>query len=317
MTLNNLIEKKLETFASYHKQVNDFYFGDPWERSSGGASIKYPIMFAVLKPNKISKQEDVISFEINFCDKPNKGDKELDGNGTEQEVLSDMRELVKDFYLTFSADKDFIISETITPNHFTESFDDEVSGWSFLCDFKQAFKANRCLLPLVIGSGIVYSENFGNNGIDSAPFYKLPNNWIASSSGDWVCRIDSNFQCTVNNSSGGVYLSFEDKSQGSFDLITEGISTIGKQTITIEWNEYHALAYASSLGVEANDGNGWQSLSLTQLPTSNTWHKRLKITLPATFDNNAGIKVKFTGSGTGSNNFIAIDDFVVSNSELI
>jgi len=145
LTLNNLIQT-LNTFSTNHDILNSFYFNDPWDELSGGQSIKYPMMFAVLQPSLLSENIDKTVFKIFITDRVAKGQRNL------EEVMSDTKLIAKDLlvYLHFTKFSDMlVIKKDITLNNFTESFDDEVAGWWFELEIKTKFDWDICSVPVV------------------------------------------------------------------------------------------------------------------------------------------------------------------------
>lgn len=152
LTLNNLT-KTLKYFSDNHGMLKSFYFNDPWDEQSGGQSIKYPMMFAVLEPSIIGENIDKTVFKIYISDRVKKGER------NEVEVLSDTKLICKDLlvYLAYTRFSDIVvIKKDVTLNNFTQSFDDELSGWWFDLEIKTKFDWNLCSIP-VTGTPPIYN----------------------------------------------------------------------------------------------------------------------------------------------------------------
>jgi hypothetical protein len=93
-TLNKLIST-IATYSTAHKQVKSWYFGDPWDQLNGGQSIKYPMLFGTLQPNRVEGTSDITVIRFYICDKSKKGLR------NQLEVLSDCKQIALDTLIYF------------------------------------------------------------------------------------------------------------------------------------------------------------------------------------------------------------------------
>jgi len=145
-TLNNL-EADFRTFASDHKQINTFGFGDLWEINSSG-SVNYPLMWVVLNGATVLKSQTEWDFSILFMDLVDKAE------NNEIKVLSDMHTVALDLISDFrrnsgnsSLKYPFIFSGDSSMEDFTERFGDEVSGWKLDIKIRTDFGSDACVIP--------------------------------------------------------------------------------------------------------------------------------------------------------------------------
>lgn len=148
----NQILKQLENFADGHLQVHDFGNGDFHEitsREFNGLDNTlprlYPLMWCNVVASPLSGKVDNLTFEVCFMDLVKKGERD------EDEVLSDMREIWKDFKAHFQNNPayTYTLEDTLVTNPFTERFDDELSGWTATVVFRESFSQDRCQIPAV------------------------------------------------------------------------------------------------------------------------------------------------------------------------
>lgn len=144
LSLNQIVEI-IKTQAESHAQINTFYFGDPWEFGAS-APITYPFCGAVLDSSTYADNILTTNIRLFVCDLVHKDE------NNETEVLSDSRQVLLD---VFSLIDDYlydlsgvVLSENITINHFTERFDDEVSGVEATISFTQFYNKDTCQIPL-------------------------------------------------------------------------------------------------------------------------------------------------------------------------
>lgn len=158
MTLNQVI-KVFENFATAHKQINSFGFGDVWEIASSG-TVNYPLMWTELQPSLIKRNVTEYKLRIILMDLVHKGE------GNENEVLSDMMLIAQDVIDELKhPDYTFrYTDEEVAIEDFTERFDDEVTGVVFDVVIGVKRPSDRCAIPydsinrnLGTSAAIVYS----------------------------------------------------------------------------------------------------------------------------------------------------------------
>lgn len=121
--------------------------------------------------------------------------------------------------------------------------------------------------------------------------------------------------CTLPGSSGGSYLIADNSISGTASA-TFAINTTGNTGITINFNEIRETGSFEVLSVVTSTDNFVTSTTtnVSGEPVGDdvTWQAVTAITLPATFDNQASVQVKFqyTGSNTGIS--IGIDDLSIT-----
>jgi hypothetical protein len=121
--------------------------------------------------------------------------------------------------------------------------------------------------------------------------------------------------CTLPGSSGGSYLIADNSLSGTASA-SFAVNTTGNTGITINFNEIRESGSFEVLSVVTSTDN-FVTSTLTNVsgePVGDdvTWQAVTAITLPATFDNQASVQVKFqyTGSNTGIS--IGIDDLIIT-----
>jgi hypothetical protein len=162
MTLLTLAQnvELFKRFAYLHKSLGrnesneHFFFGDSWEKGASDAP-KYPLMQVGLVNDFTDYKMYSRTFRIEFTDLVNKGE------SNELYVQSDMNLLALDFLLYMERIKDsndlgITISENVSPNPFTEKYDDEVTGYGFEFTVSGHIGDLACMLPIVSGN---YFEN--------------------------------------------------------------------------------------------------------------------------------------------------------------
>ena len=125
----NQIKKVLSDIATAHKQINSFGFGDIWEYTL--ETQVHPVMWAELKDSSFNldgKEFDIV-LSLYFMDLVNKDER------NETEVLSDQLSIASDVLSTLNNivyQDYFYVNSGVSITPFTESTDNEVSGWK--CD---------------------------------------------------------------------------------------------------------------------------------------------------------------------------------------
>ena len=123
--------------------MKSWIFGDPWE-ANAKHDIQYPLLFGMIQPSPISGTKETFSISFTVCDR-----ERVDKSNT-LEVLSNTKQLVNDLlsYFKYEEFTDYFnIDETITPDPFIESFNDNCAGWTFTVNFNQPFEWDLCSVP--------------------------------------------------------------------------------------------------------------------------------------------------------------------------
>lgn len=145
-TLNIIIEK-FRTIADNHQQVNSFGIGDSWEIGASTASITPQVWInptgAFMSNENETLSSTVYTFNMKCFDLVNKDE------SNENEVLSDCLQILQDIVSEFSTSEDMLSDNIIVNNSlsffpFTETYDEEVSGWEVSIELMQPF--NSCYL---------------------------------------------------------------------------------------------------------------------------------------------------------------------------
>lgn len=142
LSLNQIVQK-LQDLQENHGQLNDFYFGDPYEIGAS-SPVTYPLMAAVLNPGTLSKRTQSMKLLLIFADLVNKNE------DNETEVLSDTQLVAMDIYAQlweYLDENGISLSPDATFSSFTESWDDEVSGWQLEITIDQFYSRDTCQVP--------------------------------------------------------------------------------------------------------------------------------------------------------------------------
>lgn len=147
MTLNQ-VHDRLRSLALSHHQVNDFYFGDPWEFEAN-SDINYPCVFVQLTPGSFNRDQRQLRYncKLYFLDQVSVAE---DAEGNETEVLSDMYQVAGDFlamlnYTGYQDDWDIEAAVAAEPR--TEQLNDLVAGVSIDIGINTLYQADRCQVP--------------------------------------------------------------------------------------------------------------------------------------------------------------------------
>jgi len=147
LTLNQ-IKNRLESLSLSHRQINNFYFGDPWEFDANG-DIKYPACFVEQMPGEIDRtnKQQRFNFRIYLYDLVSVAE---NTEGNETEVLSDMTQVASDLVAmmmnaTFQDDWQIVESIPITPQ--TEKLNDMTAGVFMEVGILIDWLADSCALP--------------------------------------------------------------------------------------------------------------------------------------------------------------------------
>lgn len=147
LSLNQIVER-IRTLSLSHRQINDFFFGDPHEFDANG-DITYPGCFLEILPGGIDRVEKLkrFNFRIFFLDLVKVSD---DTEGNEQEVLSDMDQVASDMLALLMNpvyQNDWVITEQSPITAVTEVLGDMAAGVSIEIEIGVEFLADSCQVP--------------------------------------------------------------------------------------------------------------------------------------------------------------------------
>jgi hypothetical protein len=155
-----------------------------------------------------------------------------------------------------------------------------------------------------------YSEDFGGAGVTT-----FPASWVSETS-DWL--IDANDlngggvpACTVPGSSGNSVMAGADGTNGvAQESISEFFSTVGFSNLTVSWNGYRGTgAPTVSLSI-STDNVTYTPLAFTDVATDDAWHALTPVAIPAIFEGQSTVYLRWTYVTTATN-FFAFDDIKV------
>jgi len=149
----NQIMKEFKTFATNHKQIQNFGNGDLWEivEHNQLADFNYPLFWVADQPANLGDGTFTWNFNVMAMDLVNKDE------SNENDVKSDMCQVLLDCVSYFeqktaiSNNVDWLkvnLVRSSTLNSFTERFSDELTGWGMNIGFRLPFSYNNCDLPI-------------------------------------------------------------------------------------------------------------------------------------------------------------------------
>jgi|TARA_R110000803_G_scaffold82744_1_gene148949 hypothetical protein len=149
----NQILKEFKTFATNHKQIQNFGNGDLWEivEHNQLADFNYPLFWVADQPANLGDGTFTWNFNVMAMDLVNKDE------SNENDVKSDMCQVLLDCVSYFeqktaiSNNVDWLKVNLVrsgTLNSFTERFSDELTGWGMNIGFRLPFSYNNCDLPI-------------------------------------------------------------------------------------------------------------------------------------------------------------------------
>jgi hypothetical protein len=178
LTLNNIISE-INLFASNHKQINSFRFGQI--EQVGETSVVYPLLHCELSEtsSEFNEQSDSYYFDFAIINKVN------DKNQYESnlEVLSDTKLIANDFiaYLTKYDFGEFLnIDLPITLNPLVLIGEDNISGWTFTIKLVLTQGVSNCVIPIQANYDTLNSFITLNNLIDRFRTYSIDHKQINS-----------------------------------------------------------------------------------------------------------------------------------------
>lgn len=164
----------LESYATNHYQINEFGAGDKlWEAIEHNQlkDFNYPLMWVDTQPASTEQGLWNYTFRIFFMSLVQKDE------SNEDEVLSDMQLLCADILAWWKMQVDYLqitmdVNTNATP--FTESTNDELSGWWIDIKLNVPMRYNKCEIPMdgltPLGSSCASAtETFNGNSITAIP----------------------------------------------------------------------------------------------------------------------------------------------------
>lgn len=124
MTLNQIIHKLFKPVAEDHLQLNDFGYGNV-DQLSANHTVKYPLMWLIVRPVSYGSNTLNYSFSVMLCDKVN-----ADHPEQEADIQSDMIQVAADVAAKLvNLDMDGIdVDRAFTLQPFTDRFTDVCAG---------------------------------------------------------------------------------------------------------------------------------------------------------------------------------------------
>jgi hypothetical protein len=149
----NQILKEFKTFATNHKQIENFGNGDLWEivEHNQLTDFNYPLFWVADQPANLGDGTFTWNFNVMAMDLVNKDE------SNENDVKSDMCQVLLDCVSYFeqktatSNNVDWLKVNLVrsgTLTSFTERFSDELTGWGMNIGFRLPFSYNNCDLPI-------------------------------------------------------------------------------------------------------------------------------------------------------------------------
>lgn len=146
-TLNQHI-KLFSDFATNHKQINSFGFGDPWEwynnLKQDNENLVYPAMFVTPGATSVTNGLHTREYTIFFCDLVRHAEQ------NENDALSDTELIALDF-LAFMVKGDIgaqVSSRDASLQPFTERGIDYLAGYEITITLRQQFEYEDCSIPM-------------------------------------------------------------------------------------------------------------------------------------------------------------------------
>lgn len=152
LSLNQIVSH-LQEIQEEHPQINDFYFGDPFEITE----TSYPMLGVSLLPGTISRGVSSLRFLLFIADLVDEDE------SFETEVLSDTNLIALDVYAKFwryLEENNIELSRDASFSSFTEKFDDRVSGWQMEIEVRQFYSKNECEVPTTIVEEPVVDQSY-------------------------------------------------------------------------------------------------------------------------------------------------------------
>ena len=155
-----------------------------------------------------------------------------------------------------------------------------------------------------------YSENFGGAGVTT-----FPGGWT-SASADWL--IDPNDLngggvpvCTVPGTSGNSVMAGADGTSGvPQSSVSQPFSTVGYSNLMLSWNGYRGSGAPTVTLAISTDNVSYTTIPFTDVTDDDTWHAVSPISIPATFNGQTTVYLRWSYVTTATN-FFAFDDIKV------
>jgi len=155
-----------------------------------------------------------------------------------------------------------------------------------------------------------YSENFGGAGVTT-----FPGGWT-SASADWL--IDANDLngggvpvCTVPGTSGNSVMAGADGTSGvPQSSVSQPFSTVGFSNLVVSWNGYRGFGAPAVTLAISTDNVSYTTLPFTDVTDDDTWHALTPVAIPAAFEGQATVYLRWSYVTTATN-FFAYDDIKV------
>ena len=245
-TLNQIITE-LETFATIHEQISEFYEGDMWEYATGKTNV-FPVLTCTILGNSLSDNNlndgaaDNFKFQIGVFDRLH------DDYSNRREALSDTNSICKDLIAYFKNNPnlaDYNISFGDLTDY-VDKTDNCLAGWFFDFTITIYNQLDYCGIPLVVvpaGNNNPYVQIWYDNLVGAKPSQPLLddlNVLYNSLTGEEltlfhpICGMETDEQRLkpIISTSGDDFLS-----QGSFTLDNEGFLSDGATGyIDSKWN---------------------------------------------------------------------------------
>jgi hypothetical protein len=142
-TLNQLM-RELETIATEHRQINEFFQGDFLDAVSRDA-VEYPLMVVTLQPGSMSARSVNVSMIITICDKY-----DLQEYRQINEIHSDCLSICNDLRITFQQERwtEFMdVNGDIQTQPFINRGPDVTAGWTMVVNASIFDDGNWCAIP--------------------------------------------------------------------------------------------------------------------------------------------------------------------------
>lgn len=144
LTLNQIVAA-CQSFASQHKQLKAFFFGDLWEYANNKQDL-FPVLTCTLTGSSLNDGVDATKLQFGIFDILN------NDRTNELEVLSDCKLIAKDLIAYFKSPlfDDLFIQSNIELNDWVDKLDHELGGFFFDCELKQSYQYDLCSVPLIV-----------------------------------------------------------------------------------------------------------------------------------------------------------------------
>lgn len=158
----NQIKNRLLEISQSHPQVNSFGTGDPLAIGTDNTinlnqptrdRISYPLVFADVESGGFNSSLRTLQVALYVMDRVedvrNKPANSIDWKDNEDEVVSDMFDILSD-YVSFLQDDpalEYTLNSVSNAQRFLEARDDKVAGWRLVMTFELPFSRSVCIIP--------------------------------------------------------------------------------------------------------------------------------------------------------------------------